>query len=130
MGMFDYVKCSANIGALTDIGCQTKTIEGIIDGTMSFYWVSPGGLMYIIDYSGTTDFVENTDSDDAPIWLHYHMVPNGNRGKVSPYLLSKDIVIYDSITQADGYVDWIFCKLEFMDGILQKFQYINNGIEK
>jgi len=127
--MFDYFKCSSNIGALTDIGCQTKTIEGIIDGTMSFYWVSPGGLMYIVDYSGTTDFVENTDSDDAPIWLQYHMVPNGNRGKVSPYLLSKDIVIYDSVTQADGYVDWVFCKLEFMNGVLQKFQYINNDIE-
>ena len=128
--MFDYVKCSASIGALTDVVCQTKTVEKVIHGTMSFYWIDPSGQMYIVDYTGTTDFRENCDSDDAPIWLHYHMVPSGNKGKVSPYLLTGDVVIYDSVTQADGYNEWTYCKLQIEEGILQNFRYINNDIEK
>ena len=37
MGMFDELKCSADIGELTNVKCQTKDIDNV----MSFFWVDP-----------------------------------------------------------------------------------------
>ena len=55
MGMFDWVRSSYDLGPqLTDVECQTKDIEDYgIGGTMTQYWISPDGYLYVIDYSGT-----------------------------------------------------------------------------
>lgn len=125
--MFDYLRSSMDIGELTDQECQTKDIDDLIGGTMSFYWVDPVGALWYVDYSNTTDFVENED-ENLPIWLRFKHVPNGNRGKVTRCYLTKRIGIYTSDISPDGHLDWIQCELLIVDGFVKDFRYINNCI--
>jgi len=128
MGMFDYLKCSTNIGPLTNIECQTKDIEECIGGTMSFYWVDPVGALWYVDYSDTADFAIN-DEEGLPIWRRMKVVPNGRHGKVTRCNLTKYIVVYSSKASPDGLLDWDYCRLHFVDGILEDFKYINKHIQ-
>lgn len=99
MGMFDHLRSSYDLGEhFTNTVCQTKDI----DNTMSDYWLSPSGQLYIIDYSHTADFVELKEGDEGynaevPLF-NFQWIPNGNHGKVSPLYLTR----YVSITQKDG----------------------------
>ena len=93
MGMFDEIKCSCYIGALTDVTCQTKDIDPLNGGSMFFYWVDPSGLLWLPDYSGTYNF--------AMVNKKYKTIPNGNRGKLRRTFLSGDIRVYDSVTHPD-----------------------------
>jgi len=120
MGMFDLIKCSANIGELTDVECQTKDIDGYDEGgTMSFYWVDPNRVLWYPDYSGTYDFKRN-ESSDKLLWVRNR---NGNRGKVVRSYLTKVIEVYASKTQPDGLVDFVSCILNFDNGVLQENYY-------
>ena len=94
MGMFDYVKSSYPLGENFSGQCQTKDIESFLGGTMTQYWISPSGQLYMIDYSYTADFEENPNPDPKRPWINWHWVPNGNRGKVSPMSLTKSNTIY------------------------------------
>ena len=49
MGMFDEIKCSANIAQMTNISCQTKSLENLF----GFFWVDPAGQLWFPDYAGT-----------------------------------------------------------------------------
>ena len=128
MGMFDEIRSSYDIGVLTNECCQTKDIEQSIDGTMSFYWVDPAGVLWRVDYSGTADFMEN-DDEDAPPWMQFKIIPSGRRGRVVQCTLSRSIVVYLSHTSPDGLLEWTNCELQFTDGVLQNYRYINNSIE-
>ena len=55
--LFDYVRCSMDIGCLTDVTCETLSLGG----NMMRYWISPAGQLFIIDYEGTHDFVAVDD---------------------------------------------------------------------
>ena len=120
MGMFDDIKCSAEIGALTNVSCQTKEIDRYAGGTMSFYWVDPSGQMWTADFSGTTDFLVDGKK------IKY--ISSGKNGKVVPVYLTDYVTIYSSVTHPDGMVDWAECRLHFIEGKLQDFRYINNCI--
>lgn len=126
--MFDSIRCSANIGELTNADCQTKDIDFYYGGTLSFYWVDPSGALFYIDYSGTCNYYENLD-ENVPVWNKIKFIPNGTHGRCGPTTLTKDIVIYQAKTQPDGIVDLVKCKLSFVSGMLQDFSYINNFIE-
>ena len=128
MGMFDYLKCSADIGALKNIECQTKDIEEFIGGTMSFYWVDPVGALWYVDYTGTADFAIN-DDEDTPIWRRMKIVPSGRKGKVSRCTLTKYICVYASKAAPDGLLEWDYCRLHFVEGVLEDFKYINKHIQ-
>lgn len=94
MGMFDYVKSSYPLGEDFSGQCQTKDIEIGFGGTMTQYWISPVGQLYVIDYSYTADFEKNPNRNrDYPL-LTWRWVPNGNHGKVSPMSLTKSVTIY------------------------------------
>ena len=48
MGMFDYFRSSYDLGPqLTDVECQTKDIEEGYGATMTQYWLSPDGYLYV-----------------------------------------------------------------------------------
>ncbi len=121
MGMFDELKCSADIGELTNVSCQTKDI----DNMMSFFWVDPSGFLWCPDYSGTQDiyFVETKFLLGS---MKYK--PNGNRGKLRRVYITNYVFIYDTKTSPDGYAEIVECRLHFIDGILQDYTYINNHI--
>jgi len=114
MGMFDEIKCSANIEQMTNIYCQTKDLENLL----VFFWVDPSGHLWQPDYSGTYD-IKITDSK-------IKSVRSGLNGRMRPYIYTGTVNIYNSHTHPDGYVDWVECKLTFVEGKLQDFIYINN----
>ena len=127
MSMFDYFVCSKDIGDLTNVECQTKDMDRYYGGTMSFYWVDPSGMMWTADFSGTSDFVFD---EDAPSLLgKVKCIPNGRKGKVSRVTITDYVTVYTSKTQPDGMVEWIECKIHFIDGILQSYTYINKYIK-
>ena len=66
MGMFDYFRSSYDLGGeFTNVPCQTKDIEDYCSGTMTQYWLSPDGQLYLIDYSHTADFVQLKEGDEG-----------------------------------------------------------------
>lgn len=128
MGMFDYIRSSYNLGEhFTNIQCHTKDIEDGYGGTMSQYWISPYGHLYLIDYSHTADFIELKEGDEGynnkKSLLNFRWISNGNHGKVRPHLLTKYIEIYPE--KWDGeWDDFPRCKLHFRYGILQDYEDI------
>jgi len=122
MGMFDYLRSSYPLGENFSGNCQTKDIEEGIGGTMSQYWISPEGQLYLIDYSHTADFVELKEGDDGynekRLWTNFKWIPNGNHGRVRPCSITKYITIYPEKWEGK----WEYtpsCRLHFRDGKLQ-----------
>jgi len=128
MGLFDYVRSSYNLGEhFTNTQCQTKHIEECYSGTMSQYWISPDGCLYLIDYSHTADFIELKEGDEGyndkmPL-LNFTWIPNGTHGKVTPHLLTKYIEIYPEKWGGD-WKDWPRCKLHFRYGVLKDYEIL------
>jgi len=126
--MMDFVRSSYDLGEqFTDTRLQTKDIEDGIGGTMSQYWISPDGVLYYIDYSHTADFVERQEGDEGynkeRKFLNFHLVPNGNHGKIRPWMITKYIEVY--LEQWDGqWEDWPRLKLHFRYGKLQDYEDI------
>jgi hypothetical protein len=131
--MMDFVRSSYDLGEqFTNTRCQTKDIEEGYDGTMSQYWISPDGQLYLIDYSHTADFVQLKEGDEGfhREWklhfLNFQWVPNGTHGKVRPWNITKYIVIYPE--QWDGeWEHWPECRIHFKDGKLQDYDHSSKG---
>jgi hypothetical protein len=128
MGMMDYVRSSYNLGEqFTNVELQTKDIEDGIGGTLSQYWISPDGILYHIDYSNTSDFViineDDEDYQETHKWRNFKWVPNGNHGKIRPWMITKYIEVYPSDWKGD-YDDWPRLKLHFLYGKLQDYERI------
>ena len=131
MGMFDYVRSSYPLGEEFSGVCQTKDIEEGIGGTMSQYWISPDGQLYLIDYSHTADFVELKEGDEGYqegrlSMLNFKWISNGTHGRVRPTNLTKYITVYPE--QWDGeWEDWPECRIHFKHGKLQDFEILTKG---
>ena len=128
MGMFDYVRSSYDLGEqFTNTRLQTKDIEDGIGGTMSQYWISPDGALYYIDYSHTADFVVIEDGDEdyqeTHKWRNFKWVPNGNHGKISPYMITKYVEVYPEDWKGK-WEDWPRLKLHFRYGKLMDYEDI------
>ena len=124
MGMFDYVKCSSNIGEQTNVECQTKDIDSYEGGTMSFYWVDPSGRLWTTDYTGCSS-IDYTVGTTEP-WKRIKYVPTGVHGRSYTLDISREIEIYNTVSHPDGYVETTYCQLLFVRGSLEYFEYINN----
>ena len=133
MGMFDLVRSSYPLGEDFSGNCHTKEIEDGYDGTMSQYWISPDGQLYLIDYSQTADFVELKEGDDGyepeKKFLNFVWIPNGTRGKVRPWNITKYITIYPERWEGE-YEDWPDCRIHFRNGKLQDFEILTKGDRK
>jgi hypothetical protein len=127
MGMFDYVRSSYELGEhFTNTRCHTKDIEDGYGGTMSDFWLSPSGQLYLIDYSHTADFVELKEGDEgySEVGLfNFRWIPNGTHGKVSPFYLTKYISIYPEQWEGE-WKDWPTLKLHFKYGKLMDYEDI------
>jgi len=126
MGMMDFVRSSYDLGEhFTNTRCQTKDIEEGIGGTMTQYWIAPDGVLYWIDYSHTSDFVELKEGDDGyddeRKLLNFQWIPNGTRGGVRVHPITKYIEIYPE--QWNGkWEDWPRCKIHFKYGKVQDYE--------
>jgi len=130
MGMYDYVRSSFPLGEDFSSQCQTKDIEDGYGGTMSQYWISPEGQLYLIDYSHTADFVkiekDDPEYNEERCWLNFKWVPNGTHGKVRPWIITKYIVIYPE-NYKGPFESWPEAKLHFRYGKLLDFTVNTKG---
>ena len=133
MGMFDYVRSSYPLGEYFSGNCHTKDIEDGIGGTMSQYWISPDGQLYLVDYSHTADFVELKEGDegysDKMAFLNFRWVPNGTHGKVRPWNITKYVLIYPENWEGN-WEDWPECRIHFVDGKIKNYQNLTRGGER
>ena len=134
MGMYDYVRSSYYFDEDFRGQCQTKDIEEYgIGGTMSQYWISPDGQLYLIDYSHTADFVELKEGDegysDKMAFLNFRWVPNGTHGKVRPWNITKYVLIYPENWEGN-WEDWPECRIHFVDGKIKNYQNLTKGGER
>jgi hypothetical protein len=88
---------------------------------MDHFWISPDGVLYLIDYHGTSD-LEKIDEDDPEYneklsFLNFKWVKNGKHGKVKPYLITKYVTAYTRC--GDKRIE---VKLHFKYGKLQDFE--------
>jgi len=128
MGMMDFVRSSYDLGEqFTNTRLQTKDIEDGIGGTMSQYWISPDGVLYYIDYSHTADFVIIEEGDEGyneeRKFLNFQWVPNGNHGKISPWMITKYVEVYPEDWKGK-WEDWPRLKLHFRYGKLMDYEDI------
>ena len=130
MGMMDYVRSSYPLGDHFSGKCHTKDIEEGIGGTMSQYWISPDGELYLIDYSNTADFVELQEGDDGyepdKKLFNFRWIPNGTHGKVRPLNITKYVVIYPEEWKGE-WKTWPDCRIHFRNGKVQDYQILFKG---
>lgn len=117
MGMYDTIYPSYDLGP----GALSKELQcKDLECCMSEYWIDPEGKLYLIDYSGTQDMVDNPDEDRGEISLPWTWIRNGNHGRVRPVYLSKTIDVYPTqwdckyapyptlrICFRHGKIDWV-----------------------
>ena len=116
--LFDYVRCSMDIGVLTDVTCETVSLGG----NMGRYWVSPAGQLFFIDYEGTHDFVIITESspeyDHQYTWRNTSVKPNGSHGAVAPVAFTGTLYIAPNRVLQPEF-QWEYRVLDFEDGLCQ-----------
>jgi hypothetical protein len=92
---------------------------------MSHYWLDPHGYLYIIDYSHTADFVElkegDPEYDDTLRLFNFKWVPNGNKGKISPCMITNYVVVYPSLWEGK-WEDHPRCRIHFKYGRLIDYE--------
>jgi len=131
MGMFDWVRSSYDLGPqLTDVECQTKDIEEYgIGGTMTQYWISPDGYLYVIDYTKTQDLKMYEPGDpeynEERSWLNFEWIPNGNHGKIRVHALTKYIEIHTS-AWGGSWETWPRARIHFKNGKVQDHELITH----
>ena len=110
---------------------QTKEIEECYSGTLSQYWISPEGQLYLIDYSHTADFVELKEGDEGyepeKKIFNFRWIPNGTHGKVRPWNITKYVVIYPENWKGN-WEDWPDCRIHFVDGKVQDYKILTKGV--
>jgi len=132
MGMFDYFRSSYDLGEqFTEVECHTKELDQHgIGGSMSHYWLSPAGHLYVMSYRDTHTFqiIEKDDPEykESMKFLNYRWVPTGNHGRVQPYHITAYVEIYPSSWEGD-WEDWPRLKLHFRDGKLAEYRRIGRG---
>jgi len=131
VSMFDYIRSSYNLGPqFTNTALHTKDIEDGYDGTMSQFWISPDGQLYLIDYSNTADFVELKEGDEGyepeKKIFNFRWIPNGTHGKVRPWNITKYVVIYPEKWEGK-WEDWPDCRIHFKNGIVQNYEILSKG---
>jgi len=129
MGMMDFIRSSYDLGEqFTNTCLQTKDIEEYgIGGTMTQYWISPDGYLYVIDYTKTQDLKMYDPGDqeynEDRSWLNFEWIPNGNHGKIRVHPITKYIEVYPE--QWEGkWENWPRLKLHFRYGKLQDYEDI------
>ena len=111
---FDYVRCSMDIGHLTNLTLETESLRSAMDR----YWVSPAGQLFVINCDGTHDFFIITESDPGYDyeydWRNLDIVPNGAHGVVAPVYFTGTLDL--KVSPLDKVLGPTTCALVFTDG--------------
>ena len=130
MGMFDYFRSSYDLGEdFTEVECQSKDFERGIGGTMSNYWLDPSGKLWLIDCRDAFEFKEDPNWEDKGSFselFRFRFLPNGKRGKVTPYEITDYVRVYPA--QWGGkWEDWPECRIHFHKGTLQSYENVTKS---
>ena len=79
------------------------------------FYLDPAGRFWVVDHSHTYDYYLDGDSVVT--------APNGIHGKVVPFGLTGDLVIYREESSPDGYRETVQYKLVLNEGILQSIRF-------
>jgi len=88
-------------------------------GICNMFFLSPNGELFIIDTNGCYDYEmtgpEEPHYDHDHLWKNWNTIPNGNHGKVAPFLFTGwvDLLPQHIIDRPDTH------SLEFVEGVLQ-----------
>ena len=105
MSMFDTVRSShPELPGLF----QTKDL----DSCMFDFYLDRVGVLWRIDYTGTF-------SIDFTVGAKLRSIPNGNRGRVYPTYITKDIRVVRDRCSPDGLSELYTYQLHFVEGVLQ-----------
>lgn len=132
MGMFDYFHSSYDLGEeFTNVSCQTKELDQHgLSGSMSHFWLSPAGHLYVMTYRSTHTFeiIEENDPEykESMKFLNYRWVPTGNHGRVEPYYITGYVEVYPE-TWDGAWDDWPRLKIHFRNGKLVEYRRIKRG---
>lgn len=119
MGLYDTIKCSYDLGpGFYNRELQTKDLNCYC----SQYWISPAGQLYEIDYAGTQDWSENTESN-FPLLKH---TPNGNHGRVRAVNLFATITVYPSKWDCK-YAPYPMLRVHFDGGIIKSVRNLRQS---
>jgi hypothetical protein len=124
MGMFDYLRSSFPFPEPFMGINQTKDIEEGIGGTLSDFWIDPGGYLWCPKYHDTHTFEEIKEDDERYNergFLNFEWIPTGKHGKFVPHEITKYIEIYPESWKGK-WEDWPRLKLHFKSGKLQDWE--------
>jgi hypothetical protein len=113
MGIYDTIHSSYDLGpGFWNRELQTKDL----DGYMTYNWIDPKGHLWTIDHSGTYAFEDNGT---------FKVVKSINRGKVTPYTLTKQIELYPANWNAH-YAPCPTAMVSFFEGIVEHVLFASN----
>ena len=114
MGMFDTIRSSYDLGpGFYNKELQTKDLDNLCET----FWLDPAGRLYKIDYAGTQDWIKTPEDEVKNPFDLYRTVPNGQHGKVTPYIMNGTIEVVPSRWEA--YYASVPRKLvTFVDGVV------------
>ena len=117
MGMFDSLRSSYDLGPGFSKELQTKDLDCLCEQ----YWIDPVGRLYKIDYNGTQDWEKVPEEERKHSLDVYRTVSNGHRGRVYPYIITREIEVYPS--KWDAYYSlYPRKKIKFIDGVLVEIE--------
>ena len=91
---------------------QTKDLENVLD----HYWLSPDGHLYLIDWGGSFEMVENADSK---AWYdRFKWEPTGQNGKLKPYRRSVIARMYPASASREWKEVYVFFKAGQFNAVL------------
>ena len=125
MGMFDTIRSSYDLGPGFNKELQTKDLSGLCE----CFWIDPQGKLFRIDYTGTQDWEKTPDEERKGPLDVYRSVPNGQRGRVCPYIMNGTIEVYPSKWTA-YYAPFPRKLITFKDGVILVESDTSNSLWK
>jgi hypothetical protein len=91
---------------------QTKDLENVMD----HYWLSPDGHLYLVDWGGSFEMVENANSK---AWYdRFKWEPTGRKGRLKPYRRSVIARMYPASTSREWKEVYVFFKAGEFNAVL------------
>lgn len=130
--MFDWFHSSYDLGdEFTNVSCQTKELDQHgVGGSLSHFWLSPAGHLYVMTYRDTHNFelIEEGDPEynESLKFSNYRWVPTGIHGRVEPYRITGYVEIYTERWEGK-WEDWPRMKLHFKYGRMVEYCRTRRG---
>lgn len=111
--MYDTIKSSYDLGPGFNKELQTKDLGCLC----SHFWIDPEGKLFQVDYTGTQYWEKTPVEERKNFFDTFRTVPNGQRGRVSPYIINLTIEVYPAKWTA-YYAPFPRKLVTFKDGVI------------